>query len=170
MEFVFETDYNLKAMTAMARGLRKTVRKKHSRCSHIFGWIVIVLALLLSWVTESNTGTGTLVTWIAAIAMVLAMVFEDLLNGFFALKRMLPGTAHAKATFTEGGYRSETAMGNTEWKYENIVAMAEMKQYFVFLFDKNHAQVYDKRTLTGGSAEAFRTFMQEMTGKSVARA
>ena len=65
MEFVFETDYDSKAMTAMARGLRKTVRKKHSRRSHIFGWIVIVLALLLSWPSDQVTGKDV-ITWIAA--------------------------------------------------------------------------------------------------------
>ena len=34
--FTFETAYNQKAMTTMARALRKTVRKKHSRRSRIF--------------------------------------------------------------------------------------------------------------------------------------
>lgn len=167
MEFVFETDYNLKAMTAMARGLRKTVRKKRSCRTRIFGWIVIVLALLLSWVSEGNDGTGTLVTWIAVVVMVLTMLLEDLLNGYFAQKQMLPGTAHSKAVFAVEGYCSETVMGNTEWKYENITTVAEMKDYFVFLFDKNHAQIYDKRTLSGGTVEDFRMFIQEKTGKTV---
>ena len=31
MEFVFETAYDAKATTAMAKVLRKTVRRKHSR-------------------------------------------------------------------------------------------------------------------------------------------
>ena len=167
MEFVFETDYNQRAMTAMAKGLRKTVRKKHSRRSHIFGWIVLAVALLLSWISDGNAGTGTLVTWAAAVVMVFTMVFEDMINGYVARKRMLPGTAHAKVIFTEGGYRSETAAGNTEWKYENIAAMAELPRYFVFLFGNNHAQVYDKRSLTGGTAEAFRAFMEAQTGKTV---
>ena len=167
MEFVFETDYNQRAMTAMAKGLRKTVRKKRSRRTHIFGWIGIALALLLGFVTENSSGTGTLVTWAAAIAMIGTMIFEDFLNGYLARKNMLPGTAHAKAIFTEDGYRSETAAGNTEWKYENIVAMAELPRYFVFLFGKNHAQVYDKHSLTGGTAEAFRAFMEAQTGKTV---
>ena len=166
MEFVFETDYDRKAMTAMARGLRKTVRKKHSRRTHVFGWIVIVLALLLSWPSGQVDG-GDVVTWIAVAVMLLAMIFEDRLNGYFARKRMLPGTAHARATFSEDGYRSETQMGNTEWMYENITAMAETGDYFVFLFSKNHAQVYDKRTLTGGTVEDFRTFIGEKTGKTV---
>ena len=166
MEFVFETDYDRKAMTAMAKGLRKTVRKKHSRRSHIFGWIVIGLGLLLSW-PSGDMNRGDVVTWIAIAVMLGALLFEDRLNGYFARKKMLPGTSHAKAIFTEDGYRSETRMGNTEWKYENITAMAEMQDYFVFLFSKNHAQVYDKRTLTGGTADEFRAFMQEKTGKAI---
>lgn len=166
MEFVFETDYDRKAMTAMAKGLRKTVRKKHSRRSHIFGWIVIALGLLLSWPSEEVKASDVLV-WAAIAVMLGALLFEDRLNGYFARKKMLPGTSHAKAIFTEDGYRSETRMGNTEWKYENITAMAETKDYFVFLFSKNHAQVYDKRTLTGGTADEFRAFMQEQTGKPV---
>jgi len=166
MEFVFETDYDSKAMTAMAKGLRKTVRKKHSRRSHIFGWIVIALGLLLSWPSGEIRASDVLL-WLAIVVMVGALLFEDRLNGYFARKKMLPGTAHAKTIFSEDGYRSETQMGNTEWKYENITAMAELPDYFVFLFSKNHAQVYDKRTLTGGTAEEFRAFMQEQTGKTV---
>ena len=166
MEFVFETDYDRKAVTAMAKGLRKTVRKKHSRRSHIFGWIVIALGLLLSWPSEEVKASDVLV-WAAIAVMLGALLFEDRLNGYFARKKMLPGTSHAKAIFTEDGYRSETQMGNTEWKYENITAMAETKDYFVFLFSKNHAQVYDKRTLTGGTADEFRAFMQEKTEKAI---
>ena len=166
MEFVFETDYDSKAMTAMAKGLRKTVRKKHSRRSHVFGWIVIALGLLLSWPSGEIRASDVLL-WLAIVVMVGALLFEDRLNGYFARKKMLPGTAHAKAIFSEDGYRSETQMGNTEWKYENITAMAELPDYFVFLFSKNHAQVYDKRTLTGGTVEEFRAFMREKTGKTV---
>lgn len=166
MEFMFETDYNSKAMTAMAKGLRKTVRRKHSRRSHIFGWIVILLGLLVSWPSGAVEASNVLI-WLAIAVMVSAFLFEDWLNGYFARKKMLPGTVHSKAIFHEDGYRSETQMGNTEWKYENITAMAEMADYFVFLFSRNHAQVYDKHTLVGGTVEDFRMFIQEKTGKRV---
>ena len=167
MEFTFEMHYDRKALTAMAKGLRKTVRKKHSRRSHIFGWIVIVLALLLSWPSADGVAKKDVVTWLVIVVLLLVLLFEDCLNGWIAKKRMLPGTDHAIATFSEDGYRSETAMGTTEWKYENISAMTEMPDYFLFLFGKNHAQVYDKRNLTGGTTEEFRTFIQEKTGKTV---
>lgn len=167
MEFMFDTVYDRKAMTVMAKGLRKTVRKKHSRRSHIFGWIVIVLALLLSWPSAEGVEKKDVVTWIVILVLILTQVLEDRLNGWIASKRMLPGTDRATATFSEDGYYSETAMGNTEWKYENISALAETKDFFVFVFGQNHAQVYDKHTLTGGTAEEFRTFVQEKTEKKM---
>lgn len=43
MEFTFQTIYNQKELTTMARALRKTLRKKKSRRSHVFGWIAVIL-------------------------------------------------------------------------------------------------------------------------------
>ena len=165
MEFGFETVYNREALTVMAKGLRKTVRKKHSRRSHFFGWVVFVLALLVSLPSETGIESKNVVTWLVAAVLLLTLLLEDRLNGWIAKKRMLPGTDRAVATFSEDGYYSETAMGNTEWKYENVSALAETKDYFVFVFGFNHAQVYDKRSLTGGTVAEFRAFIQEKTEK-----
>ena len=166
MEFTFETSYDLKALTAMARGLRKTLRKKKSRRSHILVPIVIALAILL--VVYSGTfDLRAIITILAALVMLLALIFEDPLNGFFAKKRILPGTEIATSRFRADTYVSETAIGKTEFHYEPIAALAETKDYFIFLFNSNHAQVYDKRTLSGGSMDEFRSFIQAKTQKSI---
>ncbi len=170
MEYTFETTYNQKAMTTMARTLRKTVRKKHSRRSHILGWIVTILALLLVLPIgerEFVFDFRTIITWVAIIMIVVTLLFEDHINGYIATKRMLPGTAVAVCTFGEEGYVSETKAGKTEWKYENIETIAETKEYFVFLFGKNHAQVYQKSSLQGGNAAEFRKLIIEKTGKEI---
>lgn len=162
MEFTFETTYDQKALTAMARGLRKTLRKKRSRRSHIFGWIVIALALLL--VFRSGTlDFRAVITLLAALLMLLALVFEDQLNGYFAKKRMMPGTEKASSHFTDEGFSSTTEVGRTEFHYGKIIALAETGDYFLFLFSSSHAQVYDKRTLTGGTVDEFRAFIQNKT-------
>ena len=169
-EFTFETTYNQKAMTTMARALRKTVRKKHSRRSHIFGWIITVLAVLLVLPIgerEVVFNFRTVITWAVIVIIVATLLFEDWINGYIARKRMLPGTAFALCTFGEDDYVSETKAGKTEWKYENIETIAETKDYFVFLFGKNHAQVYDKSSLQGGSIEEFRTFLVKKTEKEI---
>ena len=170
VEFTFETTYNQKALATMARVLRKTVRRKHSRRSHIWGWIITVLALFLVLPIgerELVFGLKTVITWIAILAIIITLLWEDQINGCFARKRMLPGTDHAVCVFHEEGYISETAAGKTEWKYENIEVLAETKEYFTFVFGKNHAQVYDKNSLKGGSAEQFKTFLAEKTGKEI---
>lgn len=170
MEFIFNTVYDQKAVTAMARGLRKTIRKKRSRRSHIFGWILIVLTLLLTLPRNGEPlviDGRTMITWVTGLFVLIALLFEDKLNAWFARRRMMAGTDHARSTFTQENYCSETAAGKTEWRYENVQQIAEDKDYFVFVFDRRYAQVYDKRTLDGGSVEAFRTFIQSKMGKEI---
>ena len=170
MNVTFQTVYDQKALRTMARALRKTVRKKHSRRSHVFGWIVAALGLLLSFLSGEDgfTVTGkTVLTWLVVAVIVVTLIWEDHLNGYFAGKRALPGTKHTTATFDEEGYTSFNTAGETRWKYENIQRVAETKEYFVFVLNVDHAQVYQKENMSGGTAEEFRSFLEEKLGKSV---
>lgn len=170
MEFRFETTYDQKGLTAMARALRKTIRKKRSRRSHIFGWCVVALAILLTaagrMLEEPWTVRDTLNLGVGAI-LIAVLLTEDQVNAFFAKKKMLPGTSAAKSVFTEEGYTSATEAAVTEFHYETVQQVCETADYFVLLFSKQHGQIYDKASLTGGTAEEFRTFITEKTGKPV---
>lgn len=166
MEFAFETEYNAKALASMAKALRKTIRKKHSRRSHIFGWIVIVLGLLLM-IKSAALDFRAVVTSIALLAILTALLFEDRLNGYVAKKRLLAGTEKAVSVFSETGFVSTTELGKSEWNYDRIAVIAETTEFFVFIFSSSHAQLYDKRTLTGGTADEFRRFLETVTGKQV---
>ena len=170
MEFSFTTDYNQKAVTAMARALRKTIRKKHSRRSHLLGWIIILLAVLLTLPQEGmpfSIDFKTVITWAAALFIFIAFLFEDSLNGYLARKKMLAGTERTVCHFSEDGYQSVTGMGETQFRYENIAVIAETADYYVFLLDARYAQVYDKASLTGGTQEEFRHFLCEQTEKQI---
>lgn len=171
MEFTFETVYTQKAVTAMARTLRKTLRKKRSQRSRILGWTAFVIAVLLTLPLggrEFAIGFRTIITWIAALVILIALLFEDKINGYVARKRMLTGMNKATTVFCDESYTTSTSIGKTEFPYDrNIDLLAETKDYFVFVFDKNHAQVYDKRGLSGGTIEEFRGFITEKTGKAI---
>ena len=169
MEFLFETDYSSKALTAMAKAVRKTVRKKKSRRSHIFGWIVLILALLLALPLgeDASFEARDIVTLAVSVILLLVLIFEDRLNGFIAGKRMLPGMKKNSAVFTEENYTTSNEMGKTEWFYDKVDALAENAEYFVFVFGSNHAQVYAKSGISGGTADEFRSFITEKTGKTV---
>ena len=175
MKFTFETEYNQKALSVMAKCIRKTARAKHSKRSHILGWIVIALALLLSF-SSGDEGfvitLKTVITWIAAAVMLIVLLFEDKINGYFARKRMLKGTERANSTFDTDNldkFTSETEVGKTEFSYDKIALLAETDRYFVFVFSASHAQVYDKNSLSGGTVNEFREFIVQRTQKTAVK-
>lgn len=169
MDFTFITVYNQKALTAMARTLRKTVRRKHSFRAHLFGWIVVALGLLLLLPLGGDDfkfSFRTVVTIIVILVLLLVLIKEDAINGYFALKRQLPQLLSSTAVFSTNDveYHSSTQVGSSNFRYDSIIALAETADYFVFIFSKSHAQVYDKSSITGGTIEDFRKFIQDITG------
>lgn len=168
MEFKFETAYDQEAITVMAKAVRKTVRKKRSRRSHIFGIIVIIIALLLTLPLggkEFSLDLKTIITWLVAAILLFTLIFEDKINGYIARKRMMPGLDKATVIFKPDGYHSDTGIGSSDFKYSTIMLLAETKDYFVFVFSQSHAQVYSKKSITGGTVEEFREFITNATGK-----
>ena len=162
--FSFETDYDMNTFISMARALRMTIRKKHSKRSHIFGWGVVVLGIAFIFLGDVRL---LHITAIAAIA--LALIFEDRLNAWVAMRRMLKGMEKVKSDFYEDRYVSATDIGTTEWHYDKIKAIAEDKDYFIFLFSESHTQAYDKRKMTGGTGADFRNFIMQKAGLNVQR-
>ncbi len=174
MNISFETEYNQKSMTVMAKALRKTVRRKRSRRSHIFGWIVVVLGLLLScWSGDNGFSIKlemrTIITLITISILVIVLLWEDAINGYFARRRLLPGTEKAKAVFRENEFVSSTDIGTSIFHYNKIEVIAENADYFIFIYNISHAQVYDKKKICGGALQEFREFIEQATGKYIVK-
>ena len=170
MDFRFETDYDLDTLTAMAKGLRRTVRKKRSRRVHVFAAITFLLCacvLLTGLLSGEPFDARDAVTLLAILTGLVTGLLEDRLNARAAKARLLPGTEHAATVFDEDGYTMTTGGTETRWQYAQILAIAETKRYFILALSKNHAQAVDKEGIQGGSAEEFRAFITEKTGKPV---
>lgn len=170
MEFRFETDYDHRGLTVMAHALRKTVRRKRSRCSHVFAWCIALLGVVVTVLRQMTGEPWNLqntLTCGMVLLMLLTMLTEDRLNAFFARKRMLAGTERAVCVFREDGYVSTTAAATTEFHYENVRSVCEIATHFAFFLGKQHGQIFDKASLTGGTVNQFRTFIQEKTGKTI---
>lgn len=161
MEFRIDSTYDQKALKAMAKALRKTVRRKRSRRSLVYGILVMILGVLLI-ASSDQFGFRQVITAVAVIAIAVALIFQDDLNGYFARKRSFPGLAQAVTIFRDEGYHTATAVGETLFPYHNIRIFVEDKHYFVFVFSPSHAQIYDKKTLQGGTQAEFIRFI---TGK-----
>jgi len=170
MKFTFETTYHHEAITAMAKAIRKTVRKKENRRIRLVAVMVIVLVLLLTLPfggREFVLSVRTVMLFLCAALMLCILLFEDKVKAYASRKRMLPGSDQATAVFTAEGYRSETAAGSSDFQYSMIVELAETADYFIFVLSQWHAQVYDKKSITGGTMEEFRAFIKEVTGKEI---
>ena len=92
-----------------------------------------------------------------------------LLNGMIARKNALAGTKEYHVAFGEDSYTVVTAATTSTFRYELINALAESQDYIILLMKKRYAQPLDKRTLTGGTVEEFKRFLEEKTGKTFRR-
>ena len=170
MTFRFETDYDLETLTAMAKGIRRTVRKKRSRRVHAFAAIVVllgILMLLVGLLSKEPFDVRDAVTLLAVLAVLVTGLSEDRLNARTARARLLPGTEHASTVFDEDGYTVTTSVNEGRWQYKQIFAVAETERYFILTLSKDYAQAVDKEGMQGGSTAEFRAFIKEKTGKPV---
>lgn len=169
MEFVFETPYDQKTLTIMARALRKTVRRKKSIRNRILGVIVLAVLGFLIWLTS---GTDKLYfNQVLNVALFLGLaavlLFEDRINGYLVAKRTMTGVKRSRLTFQQEQFLAKTNLGTVELEYRNLEAIAETGTHLVFLFRNGHARICDKRTITGGTLEEFRTFIEARTSLQI---
>ena len=170
MEFRFETDYNLEALTAMAEGLRMTVRRKRSRRTRIFAGIVLAIGLVstaLRIISLEPLRARNLLVPLAMLCVIYVSFQEDLLNGRVAKRNVLPGTEHASCVFGEDGYTVKTSVTESKFSYSQILASAELPRYIVLALSNNQAQAFDKERISGGTIEEFCAFLADKTGKPV---
>ena len=172
MTFEIHSNITNRSMTIAARAMRRVLRRKRSIMWAIFGWSVFLFnALLLipfdgePFVLDVRTVTSLLVE----VMLLSVLLFQDRLNGMIACKNTLAGTKEYHVVFGEESYTVVTEVTTSTFRYELIDAMAESQDYMILLMKKRYAQPLDKRTLTGGTVEECKRFLEEKTGKMFRR-
>ena len=97
------------------------------------------------------------------------MIRQDILRFFLFFLHFYCPRNREGHTFGEDSYTVVTAATTSTFRYELIDALAESQDYIIFLMKKRYAQPLDKRTLTGGTVEEFKRFLEEKTGKTFRR-
>ena len=110
-----------------------------------------------------------MISLLVEVMLLPALLFQDRINGMIACKNTLAGTKNYHIMFGEESYTVVTEVTTSTFRYELIDAMAESQDYIIFLMKKRYAQPLDKRTLTGGTVEEFKRFLEEKTGKKFRR-
>ena len=172
MTFEIYSDITNRSMTIASRAMRKVLQRKSSILWAIFGWSVFLFnALLLipfdgePFVLDVRTVTSLLVE----VMLLSVLLFQDRFNGMIACKNTLAGTKDYHIVFGEESYTVITEVTTSTFRYELIDALAESQDYIILLMKKRYVQPLDKRTLTGGTVEEFKRFLEEKTGKTFRR-
>lgn len=166
-EYVVETRVDRRAMTALARAARKTLRRRRSRRVHTFGLLVTVFLLM---VAVGGRLAGEERWWLNLLLALLMMAVtqsEDIINGLIGLRQVPGGSREVTAAFDGTRYIHRTQTAETRWSYDRVQTVCETGEYFVFLLDDHHGQIYAKSGFTRGTPMAFREFITRKTGKPV---
>lgn len=167
---VIQTDLDHRAMTTLARVNRKTLRRGSSFPVRTLAWFVVALELFLTSVYLRGGQSGWPVNALMGLFMLGCLLLEDRVNGAVALRRTPPNSRVVNTVFQEDScYVCRTQAGENWYPYSSIRAAAETEDYFVLLMDRCHGQVYDKKGVSLGGPEEFRTLIQRKTGLKIQR-
>ena len=172
MTFEIRSDITNRSMAIASRAMRRVLRRKRSIIWAIFGWSVFFInaLLLIPFDGESFTlDASTMISLLVEVMLLSVLLFQDRFNGMIACKNTLAGTKDYHIAFGEESYTVVTEVITSTFRYELIDALAESQDYIIFLMKKRYAQPLDKRTLTGGTVEEFKRFLEEKTGKTFRR-
>ena len=169
MTFEIHSDITNRSMTVAARAMRKVMRRKRSILWAVFGWSVFLFNALLLIPFDGEPFTldaSTVMSLLVEVMLMSVLLFQDRFNGMIARKNALAGTKDYHLAFGEDSYTVVTEVTTSTFRYELIDAMAESQDYIILLMKKRYAQPLDKRTLTGGTVEELKRFLEEKTGKT----
>ena len=172
MTFEIHSDITNRSMAVAARAMRKVLRRKRNIIWAIFDWSVFFINALLLIPFDGEPFTldaGTVISLLVEVMLLSVLLFQDRLNGMSACKNTLAGTKEYHVVFGEESYTVVTEVTTSMFRYELIDALAESQDYIILLMKKRYAQPLDKRTLTGGTVEEFKRFLEEKTGKTFRR-
>lgn len=164
---VIQTTVDRRAMTALAKMARKTLRRGRNGPVRMLAWFVVGVECLLVYATLRAGGDGWQANALMGAFMMGCILGEDTVNGLVGLRQVSPASREVNAAFQDKCYVHRSQAAETWWNYDQIKAVAETEDYFALLLGKSQGQVYDKKGFSWGTQEEFRTLIQQKTGLRV---
>lgn len=166
MELTFELNYDQKAMTAMARAIRKGLQEEQDRKSKIIGWSFVLLAAAILLFSGKN-GWMQIVGGVVVILFAAYLIWQDHINGALAIWNLPVKMRKGEWLFREDGYFSNTEAGESDYSYKNIFMMVESKGYMILVFQEGKAHIIPMNTVKGGTAADFRRLLRRQTSLTI---
>lgn len=163
-----QTTIDQRAMTALAKMTRKTIRRGRNGPVRLMVWLVIILEGYLTAIYIRAGLGGWQVNLLLGAVMLACILGEDRVNGAVGLRRTPPNAREVNAAFQDDRcYVCRSQAGEDWWHYSQILMICETKDYFALLLDRKHGQVYDKRGFSWGTPDDFRALLQKKTGLKI---
>ena len=165
---IIQTTINQRAMTALAKMTRKTVRRGRNGPVRLMAWFVVLLETYLTVIYIRAGLGGWQMNLLLGGIMLACILGEDWVNGAIGLRRTAPEEREVNAAFQDDRcYVCRSQAGERWWLYSQIRVVVETRDYFALLLDRKHGQVYDKKGFTWGTEEEFRALIQKKTGLKI---
>ena len=165
---VIQTTVDRRAMTALAKMTRKTVRRGRNGPVRLMAWFVVVLEAYLTFIYIRAGLEGWGINLLLGGIMLGCLLSEDWVNGTIGLKKLSPGELEVNTAFQEDSfYVCRSRDGERWWPYSEIMTVVESGDYFALLLDRKHGQILDKRGFTWGDPEEFRALIRKKTGLNI---
>ena len=166
MEFTFDLNYDLKAMTAMARAIRVGLQEEQNKKSKIIGWGFVALTVLIL-LMSSTFGWMQIAASIIIALFAAYLIWQDQVNAYFAMKKLPEKMRTGRWLFRDDGYFSDTEAGESDYSYKNIFMMVESQGYMILVFHEGRAHIIDLSTIQGGTAQDFRRLLRRETSLTI---
>ena len=166
MEFTFDLNYDLKAMTAMAKAIRVGLQEEQNKKSKIIGWGFVALTVLIL-LFSSTFGWMQIAATIIIALFAAYLIWQDQVNAYFAMKRLPEKMRTGRWLFRDDGYFSDTEAGESDYSYKNIFMMVESQGYMILVFHEGRAHIIDLSTIQGGTAQDFRRLLRRETSLTI---
>ena len=166
MEFTFDLNYDLKAMTAMARAIRVGLQEEQNKKSKIIGWGFVALTILIL-LFSSTFGWMQIAATIIIALFAAYLIWQDQVNAYFAMKKLPEKMRTGRWLFRDDGYFSDTEAGESDYSYKNIFMMVESQGYMILVFHEGRAHIIDLSTIQGGTAQDFRRLLRRETSLTI---
>ena len=166
MEFTFDLNYDLKAMTAMAKAIRVGLQEEQNKKSKIIGWGFVALTILIL-LFSSTFGWMQIAATIIIALFAAYLIWQDQVNAYFAMKKLPAKMRTGRWLFRDDGYFSDTEAGESDYSYKNIFMMVESQGYMILVFHEGRAHIIDLSTIQGGTAQDFRRLLRRETSLTI---
>ncbi len=152
-----------------SRTVRRTRYRLHRAVLLIAGGICTVEGLFLLLVWRPRDFSSMVLLGVVLVVGPCG-VFKGLFLRRFMARRTRKNMLHVGEchyVFTEDGFQAEQPGVSSTYRYDRIYKACEAPGYFVLFLDKEHGTVVDMGGFTQGTADGFRAFLEEKTGKPV---